>query len=157
MDAISSLVPGSLEEASLRFREFLRSQGWPDQVQWLSTGRVILSSKGQCWINARSVDDGATLALKTYQEGVMRGLGISIEAFCKSDTVTFAYVVVPADQIAAEQMLIGGLKLSVPVNPQQARVVESSFLWWVLGRLNTMPIDKFCTPLAIFLTVLLHP
>jgi hypothetical protein len=109
-------VPDSLDDAFLRFREFLRLQGWPDRMQWLTAGTVLFSKKGHYWIKSRKVGEGMTLARETYQQGVSRGLGISIEALCQTDSVTFAYVFVPTDQDEAERMLIRGLKLSVPLD-----------------------------------------
>ena len=140
-----SPVPGSLEEASQRFREFLRSQGWPDEVQWLIPGAVLASKRGHCWINSRKVEGGMALARETYQQGVTQGLGISIEALCQTDSVTFAYVFVPTDQDEAERLLITGLKLSVPLTAQRARVVKNSCWWWALRRLHELPIETFPT------------
>ena len=145
MDFASSPVPDPLEEAALRFREFLRTQGWPDQVQWLTAGTALFSKKGHYWINSRKVDEGVAYARETYQQGVKRGLGISIEALCKTEAVTFAYVFVPTDRAEAERLLISGLKLSVPLNPEPARVVGNVFWWWILRRLKELPIDTFPT------------
>lgn len=138
-------VPDSIEEASLRFREFLRRQGWPDQVQWLATGTALYSKKGYYWIKARKVEESMALARETYQQGVTRGLGIGLEALCNSGAVTYAYVFVPADRDEAERLLMLPLKLSVPLNPHPARVVKSSFLWWILHRLRKLPFDTFPT------------
>ena len=88
MDSVPSPVPDSLEEATLRFGEFLRAQGWPDKVQWLAPKRALFRKKGHYWINSRKVDEGVTFARETYQQGIKRGLGISIEALCKTKTLT---------------------------------------------------------------------
>ncbi len=136
-------IPDSLEEATLRFREFLRGRGWPDQVQWLTAKTALLSRRGHYWINSRKVKEGMDLARETYHQGVTQGLGISLEALCNSGSVTFAYILVPTDREEAERLLIAGLKLSVPVNPHGARVVKNSFLWWILHSLHELPIDTF--------------
>jgi hypothetical protein len=142
-DSVPFSVPGSLEDAMPRFRDFLRAQGWPDRVQWLTAGTVLCSKKGHYWINCRKPDEGRTFAHETYQQGVRRGLGISIEALCKTDAVTFAYIFAPTDQDEAERMLISGLKLSVPLNFQRAQMVANPFRWWVLHWLHDLPIDTF--------------
>lgn len=136
-------IPDSFEEASLRFREFLRSQGWPDQVQWLTAGTVLFSKKRHYWINSRKIDEGMILARETYQQGVKRGLGIGIEALCQTDSATFAYVFAPTDQDEAQRLLISGLKLSVPLDSPPAKLVVNPLRWWVLHWLHELPIETF--------------
>ncbi len=136
-------IPDSLEEAIPRFREFLRGQGWPDQVQWLASGTVLPSKKGYYWIKSRKSEEGINVARETYQEGVVLGLGISLEALCNSGSVTFAYVLRPVDRDEAERLFIRDLKLSLPLNPQPARVVKSSLLWSILNWLYELPFDTF--------------
>ena len=127
IDSVFYLFRNSLEEAIPGFREFLQGQGWPDQVQWLASGTVLPSKKGYYWIKSRKSEEGMNVARETYQEGVVLGLGISLEALCNSGSLTFAYVLRPVDRDEAERLFIRDLKLSVPLNPQPARVVKSSF------------------------------
>lgn len=103
MDADALQVPGSLEEASMRFRGFLRQLGWPDHVHWVARENVLINKKGECWIKGWSSEMSETLARDTYMEGVKRGLGISLAALSKTETATFAYVYVPTHHQEAER------------------------------------------------------
>jgi hypothetical protein len=138
-------IPNSLEEATVRFREFLRTHGWPDQVQWVSERSFLIGKKGEYWIKPWTNDETLAMTRDKYLEGVKRGLGISISALCRTKSVTFAYVFAPTDREEAARLLIGDLKLSVPVDPCPARLAGNSFLWWFLRCLYQTHTDRFIT------------
>ena len=127
----------------MRFRKFLIAQGWPDQVLWISREDLLFDKKGVYWIKSGSGNDPLTVARKIYLEGVNRGLGISLAALCKSKTVTYAYVFVPTDHDEAARLLIGGLKLSISLNPRKARMVGNPLFWWVLRCLYQKHTARF--------------
>jgi hypothetical protein len=134
-------IPGSFDEAIAGFREFLRAQGLPDQIRWVTQRSVLISSRGFYWIKFQNIADDLAIAHETYVKGINRGMGISINALCKTEANTFAYIFVPEDQEEAERLLIGGLKLSVPINIPKAKLIDNPFAWWALQRMYKMPIE----------------
>lgn len=136
-------IPNSLEEASVRFREFLRQLGWPTQVHWVARENVLINKKSEYWMKGWSGEMSEALARDTYMEGVKRKLGSSLTALSKTETATFAYVYVPTDHQEAARLLISGLKLSAPTSPRRARVAGNPLLWWALRRLYQKHTDQF--------------
>lgn len=129
----------------MRFRKFLNTQSWPNQVHWVSKENLLIAKKGDYWIKSVPGDDALTIAREIYMEGVKRELGISLATLCKSKTVTYAYVFVPTDHDEAARLLIGGLKLSIPLNARKARMVGNARFWWVLRCLYQKHTARFIT------------
>jgi hypothetical protein len=139
----ASLIPGTPDEAVVRFRVFLRENGWPEQVHWITRESVLISKKCEYWIKARPNHETQSILRATYLEGVKRELGISMAALCKIEASTFAYVFIPADQEEAERLMIDGLKLSTPASSRTAYLAKNSFVWWLLCCIYQNHTNKF--------------
>jgi len=78
--------------------------------------------------------EGLKEAESTYALGLERGLGIALTAFCAFNNETFAYVIIPEDDIDRQHRLMGkGLKLSHPKEQRTTTVVLSELRWKILA------------------------
>jgi hypothetical protein len=91
-------------EATRRFRELLRDQGWPVEIRWVRAGDVRHAPGPEVIVYLSSDDDGVADAAPLFERGRSAGLGVQLQAVCTWGDVTVATVSHPGD---------GGLKLSV--------------------------------------------
>ena len=122
----------SFDEAEARFREFLKSSGWPEDVVWVSPDDVAVV--GQRFI-VHPTMNGREYAINQYREGTEQNLGILLNAICSYNACSYCVVWIPSDAIEAEYALMQpGLKLSVPSEFRQGQVVAGRIRWWWMKR-----------------------
>jgi hypothetical protein len=104
-------------EARRRFADYLRSQGWPEAIQWVGSGDAERVSASEIVVYLRGDDDGAAEAERLYERGRREGLGVMLLGVCTWGDVTCATISSPRDAREAELELYpeAGLKLSVAV------------------------------------------
>ena len=89
---------------------------------------------------------GVREANRRYSIGLERKVGISLRAYCASETETFAAVFVPSDHIDAQRHLMGhSLKLSCPTEVVSAQMVRNAARWLLLtfqNRSRTQMLDE---------------
>ena len=130
----------AFEAAVSSFQEFLASQGWPRSIRWLRTGDARVS-RGHIAIRAGTRARGEAHARQIYSTAVSAGMGVKIEALCRSDAHTFARVVRPLNEdSSARGMFPDGLKLGVPAVPLTA-VVAHRLIWPLLAAGAVWPPD----------------
>jgi len=128
-------APIALAIAEERFKEFLTQNSYPADVRWILAKGLLIDKLGRYFVH--HVDqvylDGAQEAHRRYAVGLDRQIGISLRAYCASETETFASVFVPADAIDAQYRLMGpGLKMTCPTQILPAQMVESGGRWLLL-------------------------
>ena len=138
--------PIALAIAEERFKEFLTQNGYPPDVRWILAKDLLIDTSGRYYV--RHADrfhlDGAQEADRRYTVGLGKQIGISLRAYCASETETFASVFVPADATDAQYHLMGpGLKMTCPTKIQPAQMIESGGLWLLLTLRNRARIRMF--------------
>ena len=115
-------------EATRRFGELLRREGWPGAIRWVRGNDAERVSATEIVVYLQGDDDGAADAAALFDRGRSAGLGVHLSAVCTWGDVTCATVSSPADAREAAELLVpeDGLKLSVAV-PRLAGTVRWAF------------------------------
>jgi hypothetical protein len=125
----------SFEEATARLRAFLRSQCLNSEVLW-TCREVFLSQWPRLYVKLPLRDESA-LAERVYNEGVRRGYGVELKAFCFVEGRPCCYVWIPKDEIAASYRMLSGLKLCIRDPGRETVVgVKSRWRWFLLNRFS---------------------
>ena len=128
--------PTDFEVAENKFSQFLRANRYPAAIRWINAEDLVCDRQGHCWIGQNS-RRGLETARQRYSDGLVKNLGILLQAVCASGTETFAVVFIPADKEDAQYHLLGSsLRLACPTQLRRATVVGNSLRWWVLNVLN---------------------
>jgi hypothetical protein len=129
-------LPDSLDGAATQFSEFLRNNGYPGEVCWITADDVAVDPQGKFWLRDRS-ESRLRQAELLYRSGVERGLGIALRAVCANETTTFALIFIPRDETEAQYAMMGrGIKLSCPTIRRPTMVVNNLLWWWTLRARN---------------------
>jgi hypothetical protein len=125
-------APGSLQEASKGFSEFLRSNSYPGQILWVGEADVLWNRR-QLWVRPSQRTSNA--ACEIYDAGIKRGIGVSLYAFSSIEGMAIATVLVPADEDAGQRsfMVRNSLKMTVATSRLPARRVENGLAWLALS------------------------
>jgi hypothetical protein len=126
--------PDTLQESTGRFGQFLNANGYPSQIRWITAEQIVVGSE-DChhFVCASGAEAGLAEANLRYAEGLKRGIGILLQAFCATPIETIAGVFVPTDLTDAQSRLIGpGLKLSCPTSLIPASNVDDPIQWQLL-------------------------
>jgi hypothetical protein len=130
--------PLALATAEELFMEFLTRHGHPSKVRWILACNLVVDGSGRYWIRGRETQtDGTREATRRYSIGLERKIGVSLRAFCVSESETFAAVFIPSDSADAQYRLLGrSLKLSCPSERIPAHIVRNAILWFLLTLLH---------------------
>lgn len=130
-------LPESLAAAEERLSCFLQRNGYPPRVRWVVAEDIVFDSGRRCWTRADQIETGLAEARRRYSLGLVRNLGIALNALCASETETFAAVFIPTDETDAESHLMGRcLKMSCPVTKTRASTVSNRIRWLYLRLRN---------------------
>jgi hypothetical protein len=121
------MVP-DFDSAVEQFRRFLSGEKIETSVVWIFRKDAIASGRS-ILLRIPLPAENERLARRCYFLGQERGLGLRIELLCILDGIPCCYIWVPEDQQAAEYAMLSGLKLCIPVEPINARAVQSSLRW----------------------------
>jgi len=128
--------PLLLADAEARFRDFLRSEGYPTSICWVFAENVLIDAQRRHWLRPNRVEGEKRAALE-YSAGLEQGLGIWLRAICSTEVETFASVYIPIDNIDAHYKLIGrGLKLSCPMEKTPTFITRNPLRWLMLRLAN---------------------
>jgi hypothetical protein len=122
----------TFHEAEAQLRDFLGSNKWPTEIAWIRVGDVATLGSG---LILHPSINGDLHAVKVYQEGIQKNLGIQLQGICCDGHRSYCLVWGPSDDTEAEYALMPqGLKLSVLVSPRHVKVARGRLLWWWLRR-----------------------
>jgi len=116
------------QEAVEDFRAFLATQGVNSKLLWIFREDVVWHQY-RVFIRQPLPSNNERAVEVLYKRGVRRGLGISRGVLCLLKLRPCCYIRLPADEEDAEYAMLSGLKLSVPVNPLEARSVRGRLQW----------------------------
>ena len=112
------------DEAQKHFRAFLRSQGWPDAVLWLSRERIV-GHRRRFWV-FRPQELESTDASRAFYENARRtASSIRLDAVAQLGGRSLAFVL---DYGGPRRML----NLGVATEPWDVRPVSSRLAWMIL-------------------------
>lgn len=131
----------TFEAASEQLHAFLGRCGWPGAIVWVGPGQLLHSGRGaRAVVLVSGVSPQPDRAERVYREACSRGLGVCLEALCRSDRWSYVRVSMPKTPDAAERMLFpDGLKLSVACNPPKVFETGRLTAWVFRGRLSPWP------------------
>jgi hypothetical protein len=138
----------TFEEAKAKFSKFLETNNRPKKIVWIYKEDISQIGGLTLYKVSNSALD-ETFSRRLYEEGVKRGLGVTISSQFYPNERTAAYVWWPKDTDEAMRYLQApGLKLTVlqkQADPRRFKELEikSNLLWAVLKRLhqNKNPIS----------------
>jgi hypothetical protein len=117
-------------ESSTRLSQFLQDRGLPPRKMCVDWGDVIVKN-GRFYVYRSRTKDRAASAEARFQEAAKRGVGVCLEAICTVKDATCTFVYLPSNDDEADQHWIpaSGVKLSVPTDPREARLVSNPIVW----------------------------
>lgn len=111
-------------EAKNAFVAFLRTQGWPTEVLWLSRARIV-GWRRRYWVFRPEELTGDTATAEFYVAALRTATNLRIDALGQIAGRTLAYV---QDHGGQRRMLNFG----VPAGDREVRAVRSPAVWSVL-------------------------
>jgi hypothetical protein len=123
------------DKALLRFQNFLKSNGFPPHVVWLTPADVLLTGSKLLYVRVPDPIIAQMAVCSAFKQGLERGNGILLKGmFCEQDT-TFSCVWVPKDrEEAADAWLPPIVKLAVVTSETlNVIVVRSDEQWEALA------------------------
>lgn len=111
-------------DAAEQFRSFIDSQGHDADIAWIFRQDVV-ELGGQIFVRQPLLNNESLVEAK-YEEGVERGLGVSLQVFCWLDGRPLCYIWLPEDQVDADYRMLSGLKMSVPADPTRRQGEQSA-------------------------------
>ena len=125
------------------FRQFLRRQGYPEQVVWVEPGDVIVSDRN-LYIRRSNPHANEERVNRAFDAGLRRGLGVLLAALCVTTDATCCYLWAPRDEDEAMRHLLPrGPKFSVPADRGRKGTVVASPVKWLLLRWKYRKLQKF--------------
>ncbi len=137
------------DEAVQSFRRFLKDQGVGDDIHWIWREGVCsrrAPGSRRSWdraVYANLAGSDSSLVERYYDHGVRRNLGVVLEVFCVADGRPCCFVFIPEDETEASNLMVAGLKLSVPTSPIPAKPITNSLLWAMLRLFVGMPSNDW--------------
>ena len=107
---------------------FLVEQGFSKELVWVFREEVT-NCRRRYWIRVPVPEMNAVLAQRHFERGRQRGLGVTLELFCRLEGRSACFVWWPEDEEAASYAMQGPLKLKVPTEPIDAVPVRWGWLW----------------------------
>jgi hypothetical protein len=120
----------ALDEAVSGFREFLRTNKYPEAVVWVEPQDVLMSGRDCLYVKEPVSADNLAHVQELFVLSGDSGTGILFEAVCSSEKETFAHAWVPrTPEQSKRAALSGGVKYSAGVGRLAARVVTGGLRW----------------------------
>lgn len=134
-------------EASVHeMSRLLSEEGYPSRIVWAQPGHVVYYRR-QLYVHVPNATVTAMVARSYFRAGFDQGLGLTVDAICQLDGVTYCSVFVPENLSQAYRLGLGrdDVRMSVLLEPVPARRVQNPLLWAVLrwlGRRNTPVVAR---------------
>jgi len=109
-----ALIEVSFERASQLLVEHLRSQGMPDHLAWIFRGEVTGFGR-RLFVHPSPSEINQDLARRWFDLGVKQGRGIRLMVLGFTESLTYCYVWLPADDLDASQSMTQGLHFTISV------------------------------------------
>jgi hypothetical protein len=123
------------DQAIFDFRSFLGTLGISDDLLWVSPDDVLLVDF-HLYVKKGDRTTGVGYVRAKFNEAKNRGVGMTLDAFCRVDGAIccFPYVARDDDEVQRLLMPKTGVKLSVGQPLKPATRVTNPARWWILKR-----------------------
>ena len=119
------------DQAVLRFREFLSSNGFSPNVVWIEPTDVLVTGSKRIYLHHPDREHAEIVARDTFEHGSKRGNGVVIKGVFPKPFATYSFVWFPQDKDEAELASVpSGVKLEVSLSqPFKLIAIQSSERW----------------------------
>ena len=140
-----SVSETSFAEATKSFAEFLSGRGLPSDLCWVFQEDVVFRGRS-IFIRSANLTENWHQAKACYELGRSRNLGVNLHAFCLLRSRPCCYVVLPEDDVDAQNLLMVNslLKCSVWTDLKEAEAISNPLKWRLLRWKN--PRSQFSGP-----------
>jgi len=128
----------TFEESVVRYREFLRENGYPSAIAWVRPQDVLLARQRKIFVRVPLPITNEAFARAAFNDGIGKKVGILFATVCEMDGVTCCRAWVPADEDEAQRALMPqDLKLSVTTGESHLRgKAVTNRISWLWLKLN---------------------
>ncbi len=132
----SSQLP-TFESAVQSFRRFIGERHQCVEIDWIFREDIV--ALGRKVFVRKPLACAEDLVEERYIEGVERGFGIKLQAYCFLDGHALCYIWLPKSEEDADYRMLSGFKFSVPAEPERRKVngVSSRMRWRWLSWLES--------------------
>jgi hypothetical protein len=126
----------SFDASLTKYRKFLGKNGYSPNTVWITPHDVLVCDRPLVYVKMPVPEENEESAQRLFEFGISEKKGVLFETVCASIDTTFIQAWVPRDDSEAEQyQMPRDLKMSAVVGASRlpARIVESRWLWWLLG------------------------
>ncbi len=123
--------PTTLAEAEALFSIFLASNGFPSRIRWITGKHLVIDGDSRLhFVCADGADVGRAEANRRYTEGLAKGFGVILQAFCATSNESLAGVAIPASATEAQYRRVHrSLKCLCPTSQIPASIVRDPIQW----------------------------
>jgi hypothetical protein len=126
----------SFDDALVRFREFLRSQGRSGTVRWIFPEEVVFLRR-KLYLRPRPDGEALKVVRSCYERAQYLNAPMEIASLGDDGRVTYAFLFVASScEEATNNNMESGVKFSLSNSPLSLRLVASGFLWKLLWSLR---------------------
>lgn len=109
---------------------FLAEQSLPPDVEWVFAEDLAWTGQ-ELKVRAPRPPEDSDVVRSAIESDRGQKLGVEIRAIARTDKATLCGIVIPQDEREAEELMINGLKFSVPSRLLEAAEVSGSIKWKV--------------------------
>ena len=121
----------NFDAALLRFRDFLKNNGFPPRVVWLTPADVLLTGSELIYVHWPDQNIAQVAARSVFAQGLKRGNGVLLKGLFSKDSKTYSCIWIPKDRSEAEHALLPPLvKLAVAISSPFKLAIEYSDEKW---------------------------
>ena len=141
----------SFEDSLSEFREFLQKNDYPEKVEWVEPGDVLLSGRRLIYVRVPVPEMNEQRVRQQFDLSQGSHRGILFGTICAIGDTTYAYAWMPRDAAEAERSLMSnGLKMSAKtgLGKVPGKAVHNRLWWtylqWALGGEQQNKNQLFC-------------
>lgn len=138
-------VKFTFETALEQFSELLEQLSCPRKVVW-AFAEDLAWIGGILHIRSPLPEENAGIVRAAFDSHTVRDLGIELRALARLEGETVCSILVPRDDQQAKELLISGLKLSVPECMPPAKRAPSGLKWYFQRKKHTDPSPVWDVP-----------
>lgn len=101
------------------FRDFVADQNQSANLRWIFREDIV-ELGWQTYIRLPLTAD-EEMVRQLYTEGLERGYGVNLHAYCFLREQTFCYIWLPKDEVDADYRMLAGLKFSMSATPERRK------------------------------------
>lgn len=121
-------MQASLDNALSSFKSRLAMNGYSDNITWVFR-EDLKWSRRRLFLYLGGLQDNLRIAQHAFGHQYARKYGIEISLLVSFGGRSYCTLFLPQSSREAEQMMIGGLKTSIPINLPKCEVVSSEEQW----------------------------